>query len=237
MPSVVPDPGSTATSYVLGVDEDTESLSIVPPTAYGAAAATTAGERALLFLDASFDNIELLANTPDTSRAVSSRLFRCAHHARRRPAGRALRRHGDSAGHSALRVLHRRRWRRWRRRPRLRRVLRRDDRPVPRCDDDHHHGHYRHHRTGAEHDGRAGHDDDDPRRCHRVAGRTLVDSLSRRRQCRRCGRRRRMVSPTPSTQPSSTTTRSPCTSPSFPRRSSGSRPAPRRLRPPAPTTP
>jgi hypothetical protein len=62
-PTVVPDPGSTATSYVLGVDEDTQSLSIVPPTAYGAAAETTAGERGVLFLDASFDDIELLANT------------------------------------------------------------------------------------------------------------------------------------------------------------------------------
>ena len=62
-PVVIPDPGSTATSYVLGVEEDTESLSIVPPAAYGADAETTASERALLFLEASFDEIELLANT------------------------------------------------------------------------------------------------------------------------------------------------------------------------------
>jgi hypothetical protein len=63
-PTVVPDPGSTATSYVLGVDEDTESLSIVPPTAYSAVAETTANERAVLFLDASFDDVELVANSP-----------------------------------------------------------------------------------------------------------------------------------------------------------------------------
>ncbi len=59
-PTVVPDPGSTAISYVSGA----ESLIIVPPAAYGAVAETTASERAVLFLDASFDNIELLANTP-----------------------------------------------------------------------------------------------------------------------------------------------------------------------------
>jgi hypothetical protein len=63
-PTVVPDPGSTATSFVLGVEEDTESLSIVPPAAYGAAPETTASERAALFLDASFEDVELLANTP-----------------------------------------------------------------------------------------------------------------------------------------------------------------------------
>jgi hypothetical protein len=62
-PTVVPDPGGTATSYVNGADEDAETLIVVPLTAYGAAVGTPAVERVQLFLDASGDDIELLANT------------------------------------------------------------------------------------------------------------------------------------------------------------------------------
>jgi hypothetical protein len=62
-PAVVPDPGGAATSYVNGVDEDAETMIVVPPTAYGAVVGTPAAERVRLFLDASGDDIELLANT------------------------------------------------------------------------------------------------------------------------------------------------------------------------------
>ena len=62
-PIVVTDPAGTSTSYLVGVEEDTETLSVLAPTAFGAAAGATAAERVLLFLDASGDEIEVLANT------------------------------------------------------------------------------------------------------------------------------------------------------------------------------
>ena len=63
-PAVSADPAGTGTSYLVNVDEDSESLSIVVPTAFGASAGTSADERVRLFLAASGDGIEVLANTP-----------------------------------------------------------------------------------------------------------------------------------------------------------------------------
>ena len=62
-PVVLTDPDGTSRSYILGVEEDTETLSVLAPTAFGAAAGTGAADRVLLFLDASGDEIEVLANT------------------------------------------------------------------------------------------------------------------------------------------------------------------------------
>lgn len=63
-PAVTTDSAGTATSYLVNVEEDSETLSVVPPTAFGAAPGATAAERVLLFLDASGDDLDVLANTP-----------------------------------------------------------------------------------------------------------------------------------------------------------------------------
>ena len=63
-PAVNADPAGTGTSYVVNVDEDSETLRIVAPTAFGASAGTSADERVRLFLAASGEGIEVLANTP-----------------------------------------------------------------------------------------------------------------------------------------------------------------------------
>jgi hypothetical protein len=63
-PTVTSDPSGTATSYLVNVDEDSETLSVVAPTAFGATTGAAADERVRLFLDASGDDIEVLANTP-----------------------------------------------------------------------------------------------------------------------------------------------------------------------------
>jgi hypothetical protein len=62
-PVVINDPDGVSKSYLIGVEEDTETLSVLTPTAFGAAAGATPAERVLLFLDASGDEIEVLANT------------------------------------------------------------------------------------------------------------------------------------------------------------------------------
>ena len=63
-PIVITDPAGTSTSYLARVDEDTETVSVVPPTAFGAASEASATDRVALFLDASGDGIDVLANTP-----------------------------------------------------------------------------------------------------------------------------------------------------------------------------
>ena len=63
-PIVITDPAGTSTSYLAGVDEDTETVSVVPPAAFGAASEASATDRVALFLDASGDGIDVLANTP-----------------------------------------------------------------------------------------------------------------------------------------------------------------------------
>ena len=62
-PVVVTDPSGASTSYLNGVDEDTESVIVAAPTAYGAVAESTPQERALLFLDVPGEPTEVLANT------------------------------------------------------------------------------------------------------------------------------------------------------------------------------
>ena len=63
-PIVITDPAGTSTSYLARVDEDTETVSVVPPAAFGAASEASATDRVALFLDASGDGIDVLANTP-----------------------------------------------------------------------------------------------------------------------------------------------------------------------------
>ena len=63
-PIVVTDPAGTSTSYLARVDEDTETVSVLPPAAFGAASEASATDRVALFLDASGDGIDVLANTP-----------------------------------------------------------------------------------------------------------------------------------------------------------------------------
>jgi len=63
-PIVITDPAGTSTSYLARVDEDTETVSVVPPAAFGAASEASATDRVALFLDASRDGIDVLANTP-----------------------------------------------------------------------------------------------------------------------------------------------------------------------------
>jgi hypothetical protein len=62
-PVVITDPDGTSPGYYAGVEEDTEALRVLPPTAFGAPPGATAAERVLLFLDASGEAIEVLANT------------------------------------------------------------------------------------------------------------------------------------------------------------------------------
>ena len=62
-PVVVTDPDGTSPGYFAGVEEDTETLRVLPPTAFGAPPGATAAEHVLLFLDASGEAIEVLANT------------------------------------------------------------------------------------------------------------------------------------------------------------------------------
>ena len=132
-------PAASATQLCASASTRTPSrLSIVPPTAYrrgGRDHRRRAG--AAVSRRRPVDEIEVLANTPDTPRAVPGRLLHRPRHARRRAAGRGLRRHGrfgaddvhyvfytDVGGDDGDA------------RPSVRRVLRRDDRPVPAADDD-----------------------------------------------------------------------------------------------------
>ena len=64
VPAVTMDPAGTTTSYLVNVEEDSETVFVLPPTAFGAAPGATAAERVMLFLDGSGDDLEVLANTP-----------------------------------------------------------------------------------------------------------------------------------------------------------------------------
>jgi len=63
VPTRVIDAENNVVSYLLGVDEDTQSVVIFTPDAFGATPESTASERAELFLGASGTDIEPLANT------------------------------------------------------------------------------------------------------------------------------------------------------------------------------
>lgn len=64
VPSRVIDADNEVTSFLLGVQEDTQSVVIFRPTALGAPPGATPSQRVELFLDASGTDIEALVNTP-----------------------------------------------------------------------------------------------------------------------------------------------------------------------------
>ncbi len=63
VPGLVIDTENNVVSYLLGVDEDTQSVVVFTPNAFGATTASTPSERADLFLGASGTDIEPLVNT------------------------------------------------------------------------------------------------------------------------------------------------------------------------------
>jgi hypothetical protein len=58
------DSASGIVTYLFGVDEDSQSVVLFPPSAFGATAESSAAERAEMFLAASGSDVEDLANTP-----------------------------------------------------------------------------------------------------------------------------------------------------------------------------
>ena len=58
------DTASGIVTYLVGVDEDSQSVVLFPPTGLGATAESSAAQRAELFLAASGSDVEDLANTP-----------------------------------------------------------------------------------------------------------------------------------------------------------------------------
>jgi hypothetical protein len=69
------DDASGTVTYLFGLDEDSQSVVLFPPTALGATPESTAADRAGLFLAASGSDVEFLANTPTNLGPFAASLF------------------------------------------------------------------------------------------------------------------------------------------------------------------